>query len=818
MTDSFIDKQKLNNFMWQSLAQFILTNRLYIIISLFAYTAFMGYHAKDAELSYDFMRIVPPEDPDYIYFKQFQEMFGEDASVFAIGIKDSSIYQYQSFQAFAEFCQAVANANGIDEVLALPNLVTLKKDVANKKFVPHRIFEPFPQNQQELDSLLAYVDDLGFYDDRLINKENGATLMLISMEDNFLNSKRRLDVIDDVRKAGDAFVQETGIGIHYAGLPYVRGIVQTKVKKELNMFLIISLCVTALVFFLFFRSFSPVIFSLCVIGMVVISTVGCISLLGYRITMLTGLLPPILVVIGVPNCIYLINKFHQEFAQHNDKTKALKNVIMKVGVVTLITNTTTAIGFAVLVFTKIGVMQEFGLVATINIFATFVISILFIPAVFSYRPAPQARHMRHLQFYPVKAFLAFIDEVVVKRYRVAVYMVSAALVVFAYIGTLKVQSIAYLVDDMPEESDVVKDLKFFEENFIGIMPLEIVVDTGNKRGIRNRANLEKIEELEMYLSALENVSEPISLITFLKAANQAYFNNNPAEYRLPARRDQAFLQPYLRSQEAENRLVQSYVDTAGQIVRVSLNVADMGSLKMQQLIDNQIRPAIDSIFKDTSMDVKVTGTTLLFIRGTDYLINNLLNSMLIAFGLIALIMGGLFRKFRIILISLIPNMIPLLMTAGLMGYLGISLKPSTALVFSITFGIAVDDAIHFLAKYRQELVNHHFKVVNAISVSIRETGASMLYTSVVLFFGFIIFTASDFGGTIALGALTSTTLLIAMLTNIVLLPCLLYSFDMNKEELKFHPFFEHLEENFYHEDEDEEINVSKLQVKQPEKN
>jgi len=804
--------------MWKRIAAFILKFRLYIIITLAAITAFMGLMATRAELSYDLMKIVPPDNPDMVYFNKFIETFGEDANMFAIGMRDSAVYSLENFKALAELERQIRREQGIIEVVSLPGMFYLDKNREERRFEATKLFQPFPETQAELDSLLQKARDIKFYEGRLINPNNGATVILVSMDVAYLNSAKRMGVIDDIQKAGDAFTQDTGIDLHYAGLPYVRATVQTKVKQELNLFLGLSIVVTAIILFVFFRSFSPVLFSLMVIGMVVIWTVGTLGILEFKITMLTGLLPPILVVIGIPNCIYLLNKYHQEYVISNDKQQALSKIIRKIGIVTLITNSTTAIGFFVLAITDIQVLKEFGIVATINIFGTFLISITFIPSVFSYRPAPETRHIRHLSFSPVQRSLDWFDTLV-ENHRLSVYIITAIVSIVAFYGMQQVKVVAFMVDDLPENSQIVQDLKFFEKNFNGIMPLEIVVDTGRKKGFRKRENIQKIAELEDSLANIEELTPPVSLITFYKTANQAYFNNNPYDYRLPKRRDEPYVQRYISNQDSGMMdLSSSFIDTSGQVLRVSMKVADLGSIKMKDLMDNKILPAIDSVFKGTDMEgnVKVTGTTLLFIKGNDFLVENLRTSMLIAFGLIAIIMGSLFKNLRMIVISIVPNVVPLMITAGLMGFLGIPLKPSTALVFSIVFGISVDDSIHFLAKYRQELIAHHFNVPKAIKVSLKETGTSMVYTSIVLFCGFVIFVASDFGGTVSLGALTSTTLLIAMITNLILLPCLLRSFDITGEKMRLQAVFEPLD-TFYHEDEDEAIDVHKIELKNTDK-
>ncbi len=797
--------------MWIRLASFIFKFRFWLILLLFIITAFMGYQGRKIEWSYEFMRIVPTDDPSMIYFDNFQKTFGEDANMLAIGMQDSSVYELSNFLALAEFGKEVKKLEGITGVISLPQMVYLTRNTEAKRFDTEPLFEPMPDTQEALDSLLQKARDLKFYEGKLLNPENGATVMLVSFDPVYLNSENRTGITDNIIALGEKFKEQSGVQLHYAGLPYVRSIMVSKVRKEMNLFLLCSLGITALILFLFFRSFSPVIYPLIMIGMVVIWTVGTLVILGYKITMLTGLLPPVLVVIGIPNSIYLLNKYHQEFALHGNQRNALIKVIQKIGVVTLITNTTTATGFFVLTFTKISALQEFGITASINIFATFVISIIFIPAVFSYLPPPRTRQIRHLDFTPTLVILK-VFQTLISKHRMAIYAVSLVLVAVALFGAFKLKAVTYMVDDLPENSDIRVDLAFFEDNFKGVMPLEVVVDTGRKKGIRKRSNIQQVEKLENYLASLPEVTTPVSMVSLYKSANQAYFGS-VSDYKLPSRREEPYIMRYLSNQsESESNLANSFVDTTGQFMRISMKVADLGSEKLDSLINQEIRPAIDSILAGTEMTADVTGTTWIFVQGNDYLIKNLRNSMLIAFVLIAIIMGTLFGNVRIIIISLIPNMIPLIITAGLMGYLGIPLKPSTALVFSIAFGISVDDSIHFLAKYRQELLVHKFNIVKAVEVSLKETGTSMIYTSIVLFCGFVIFAASDFGGTVALGALTSTTLLVAMITNLILLPALLSSFDVGSKQVTLNPIFDR-NNTFYLEDEDEEIDLERIEVK-----
>ena len=796
--------------MWTQIAHIIIKYRLYLLILLALVTAFMAFKSREIEWSFDFAKTVPEHDPDMVYFEQFKETFGEDGNIFAIGILDSAIYRLQNFERFKYLNDALASLPGVNDVLSLPRIQYLVRNKAERKFDMQPFFEPFPGDQESLDSLLIKANDLKYYSGQIINQDNGATIILVSIQRDVLNSEKRQILVQDVVDLGNAFTEATGIELHYAGLPFVRSTVAGKVRQELNMFLILSVVVTGCIMLLFFRSWDAVVFPLIIIGVMVICSMGTIALFGFKITLLTGLIPPIIVVISIPNSIYLLNKYHQEYSVHGNKMKALSKVVRKIGLVTLITNFTTAIGFVVLAFTDIKILREFGIVAGINIFATFFVSIILIPAVFSYLPPPSKRQLKHLGFKPLDSTLSLLDWLV-HNYRSLVYIVATIIVSISLYGLYKLDSVSYLVDDIPEESKIKKDLIFFEDNFSGIMPMEVIVDTGKKKGVLRLKNLRKVAELEGFLANLDHISNPVSIVSFVKASKQAYYNNNPKFYQLPNNQERSFIFSYLNDETDSSGLLESFVDSTGQKMRISLKVADIGSQKMDSLVDTVIQPKIEEIFADSTTKVTVTGTTPLFIKGNRFLIENLRVSLFMAFVIIAIIMGILFRNFRIIIISLVPNMIPLIITAGLMGYFNIPLKPSTALIFSIAFGISVDDSIHFLAKYRQELFSNNFFVPIAITKSIRETGASMIYTSIVLFAGFVIFSGSDFGGTIALGVLTSTTLLIAMFTNLTVLPALLLTFDDGKRKKDAHPLIEQYEK-FYEEDEDEEIDLSLIRV------
>ncbi|GAB2945201.1 MMPL family transporter [Hymenobacter coalescens] len=803
--------------MWSKLALLIIKNRRLLVGLLAVITAFMAWKAKDVEMTYDFAQVVSPDDPDMVYFQQFKKTFGEDGNVLVLGLQDSSVYRLGNFNELRLLTDTLAKEEGVNGVLSVTKLIQLTKDTANQRFATAPIFRTFPQTQKELDSLMRIVNRQEFYKGQLISPTTGATLLALTMDPKYLNSSKRQAVMKNILDHAERFTKKTNIRLHYAGLPYVRSTMTTKVASEMKFFLMLAALVTSATLLVFFRTWSAVVFPLLIVGVAVIWCVGIIVLLGYKITLLTGLIPSILIVIGIPNCTYLLSRYHYDYRISGNQVLAMVRVVRKIGLVTLMNNTATATGFFVFCFTNIAILYQFGWVATLSIFAAFFISIILIPIVFTYLPPPTPKQLEHLDAKPLTKLLEFFDYLVLER-RGTVYGIALVLCLLGALGASRLQSVAYMVDDLPKNSSVNSDLKFFEQHFNGIMPLEIVVDTGKKRGILKLKNLERIDRLENYLRTQPELTSPISIVTFLKAATQTFYNGDPQYYRLPDNSERNFILSYLARSQGQggtgmdNKLLRSFTDSTGQKARISLKIADIGSRNLDTLLINKIQPQIREIFNGTGMDVKLTGTTILFTKGNEYIIGTLRNSLIHAFGLVGLIVLVLFRSIRSVFFTLLPNFVTLLLTAGLMGFFGIALKPATALIFCIALGIDGDNSIHLLAKFRQEMASNGRRVRAAISTTLSEAGTSMIYTSIVLFVGFSIFAFSEFGGTKALGLLMSASLLITNFSNLILLPALLVSFEHGKDETIDRALIQHYDDQYHEEDDDLELNLAKMTV------
>lgn len=750
-----------------------------LLILLLADTGIMAYFAAQVKISYEFTSAVPTDNTKYIEYQAFRKQFGEDGNLMVIGVQTKDFFSPAFFNDYAQLAKQVAKVNAVENVLSIPGAVTLLKDTATEKLKVSPIAgEPPFAN---VDSIKQTFLNLPFYKGFLYNPATDAYMMAVRIDKNVLNSKDRAGVINEILELGDAFGRTHNTVIHYSGLPLIRTEMAMKVQSEMRLFLILSFVLTAVILTLFFRSFTAVLSSMLVVAIGVVWSMGTIVLLGYKITLLTALIPPLVVVIGIPNCVYLLNRYHYEYYRNPNKMKSLLRMVDRMGIVTFFTNLTAAIGFGVFFFTKSTLLKEFGLVAGINILGLFFISLVFIPAFFSFLPPPKVKHTKYLESGWINKLLTRITNWVFSH-RMSIYIFTAVICVFSVFGLMRLRNDAHIVDDLPKSDKVFVDLKFFERNFRGVMPLEIVVDTKRKNGVLSLEVLGKMDRLVDSLQQYPEIGRPLAITEGIKFANQAYFGGDTGNYQVPADMIQAaFIMPYLRTNKGDNnsmfnRLLHSFIDSTKQKARISVSMADIGSRRLPALMDS-IRPQVNSIFDSTKYNVTYTGTSITFLEGSKFIVNSLRDSLILAFLIIFSCMVLLFRSWRILLISIVVNIVPLLITAGLMGWFGIRIKPSTVLVFSVALGITIDVTIRFLVNFKQELVRHDDSIANTVHRTIHDTGLSIIYTSLILIAGFAVFMLSQFDGTKSLGYLTSITLLLAMVTNLVLLPALLLWMD-----------------------------------------
>lgn len=768
--------------MWHFLARFILRFRIPILLFIALSTIGMGYFASQVKMSYEMASAIPTDNPNYLSYQNFKKMFGEDGSMLAVGFDKEHLFEPKFMGAMLDWQKKIKAIPGIDNILSIPSAINIVKQETetSQKLIAKPIFN----GQQNFDSSVQEFLNLPFYKNLLYNPQTNSYLTAIYIQKDVLRTEGRVKVIHSIKSISDQFAKEQQLEIHYSGLPFIRTLYAESVKAEMKLILLLSLLLTSIILFLFFRSFSTVIFSVLIVLVGVVWALGMLTIFGFKITILSGLIAPLVVVIGIPNCIYFLNKYHTQYAIHQDKRTALIAMVERMGIVTLFTNLTAAIGFGVFYFTKSQVLKEFGLVSGLSIIIIFFISLFAIPAIFSFLQEPKAKHTKYLENKYLSMVLLKFD-LWVFNHRKTVFAFWAIIILVSIAGMMRLHNKGKIVDDLPKKNRLYTDLQYFENRFNGVMPLEILIDTKKKQGALSLPTIQHIDELSNALRLHPEMAKPLSLVEAIKFARQAYYDGDSSSYGVPNSFDVAFLLPYLKmkadtSKSAMSGIVKSFTDSSKRFARISVNMADVGSDRLPDLLKEINTKAVE-IFDTSRYTISYTGTSIIFLEGSKFIIHSLMDSLLLALVMIVLCMFFLFRSWRIVLISILTNMIPLVITAGVMGWCGIALKPSTVLVFSIALGISIDVTIRFLVNYKQDLVRYDYDIIATVKATIQETGISIIYTSLILAAGFIVFLVSEFDGTKALGYLTALTLFMALITNLTILPVLLVAFDRQKK-------------------------------------
>jgi len=789
--------------MFTKLSRIILRNRIFIIVLISVFTVYMAFEAKNVKLSYENTSLLSLKDNAMIEYQEFKKQYGEDSNVLMIGIKTSGIFRLDQFTALYDLGDSIRAIDGVQDVISMTRGINLIRNESTHQFDYLPLVKKRPTTQSEVDSLKNTILGLKFYEGMLYNPKTDAALMAITLDKNKLQDKSRIALVANIVKTATAYQKQSKAEIHFSGMPYIRTITMQKVKRELFLFVLMSMAITAVIMLMFFKSMKVVLSSLLIVAISIIWVLGTTVLFNFKITILTGVIPSLIIIIAIENCIYILNKYHWEYRSHGNKIKALIRVVQRIGFASLMTNAATALGFAAFILIPNQMLREFGIVTALNIMLEYVLCIILLPIIFSFIDPPTAKHVKHLDSNFFGAIIKKIIYLISYRRRL-IYGIAAGLVLIGFLGISLMKTSGKIVDDFQSDDPIYLDLKFFENNFGGVMPFEISIDTKKKNGVMAGSTIDKINELQKMISTYPEFSKPLSIAELFKFSKQAYFGGDSSMYSMPNNVEKGFIMGYLPKHQngMKTNLLYSYLDSTRQYTRVSFQMADIGTHHMDSLMA-KIHPQIDSIFSPKKYNVKVTGNSVVYARGTNFLIRNLFDSVLIAIVMISLLMALLFSSFRMILVSMIPNIIPLLITAAIMGFAGIPIKPSTIIVFSIALGISVDNAIQYLSRYRHELKVTKGDIKQSAISALHEAGFSMIYTSIVLVLGFSVFIVSSFGGTQALGILISATLLIAMFFNMMVLPSLLLTLD---KRLTSKDFIEPIVEIYDDEDLEEEAN------------
>lgn len=873
--------------MWSRVASFILRNRLYILAIIAIITVFFGYYAATAlKVDNRVGNTLPKDDPVQMDYENFKLQFGEDGSTLVIAVQTDSLYTEANFKKWRELGYKILQIKGVDNVVSEATLFGMTNNIKKNEFEIHRIFSDTTFRDKSIVTVRDEIRRNPIYRGLLYNDTSNVSLLMIGIDEKVLSNPKKSEVVFKIEALAKQYQKQFG-KVYFAGLPHIRVVVAKRIVSEMYIFLGLSVLASSILMYLIFRSFAVMMISNIIVFISVIWALGSIAFMGYTLTIIMALVPPLLIVIGVPNCVFLFTRYHQEFIRTGNKIHALFVMIKRVGSVTFLTNITTAVGFVT--FTSSEKLAEFGLISSWNIMVVFVLSLTILPIFASLASSPKPRHLRHLSRQSSQWFLDLSVKIVTKH-RKWVYLSAVAMVIISVFGMTKIFSTGNITSDLPPDDPILLDLKFIEQNFGGSIPFEITINYKEKGRLFNVNTMKKVEAIQESFRQDTLFSKSISYIDLIKSINMAYHGGNPNKFTIISNRDKLRLKKYIDKLDLSSLnggaiSLKSLVDTTNTTLRIRMQMKDLsvsqvapalekhkkrtdqilnpekkqlerlytkitkgntamvdtlilahtavfnnlcallskGNADKQMAFDldpfkvknyvgkKQFDKNLRTAINQTYLEPVFTGIKVVQTEGTKYLFTNLLQSLIFAVISIAIMIGFLFRSIRIIFVSMIPNIIPLLFTAGMMGYLQIPLKPSTILVFGIALGITVDNAILFLGKYRNELKLHAWDTQFAILYSLRETGLGIVYTSIVLFFGFLMFSFSQFGGTQALGLLVSITIFVGTITNLIILPSLLLTLErkINIRSLQ-EPFFD----NYY---EETDYDMDKLAVEFGEK-
>lgn len=766
--------------MWSKIADYILKHRILNLTVVFFLLIFLGLRAFNVKMGHNIVNTLPENDTIMVCYRQFLEKYGQDGTSIFIGIQDDSLFELSHFQDYYDFNEKIRSIKGVDECLFVTRIYNLKKDDSIKKFVLEQVVKSRPQTQEEVDAIRDEIMSLAMYDGLLFNAEKHFAMMMVSVNKDYVASKLRTEMVDEINAVVNQYGKSHNIDMHVSGMPYIHEMTTRKMVNEIVGFSFLSIFVAGLILFLFFKSWRILVSVIAIVLISVAYMFGVMALLNFDVTILTGVLPPLLIIIGVENSIFMLNKYHREFENCHDKFQALRAVIVRIGPANLLTNTTTAVSFASFIITGNVLLVPFGILASVCIMVTYVLTMVLLPTFFSYQKAPSDRNIKYLDKGGVSHIMMKISSLVLNRRRV-VYAILCALLLLCVVGITKMSTSGRVVDDIAKSDKMYKDMMFFEENVGGVLPFEIIIDTKKPKGVMNAGFIRKMQQFQDSLSVYDEFSRPLSIVEVVKFARQGFYNGKREQYKVPNNNEFSFIVKYIPEMNGGEmpEIATQYVDKEMQCARVSVQMANVTTPKIDS-ISKSLQPKIETIFPKEKYDVVMTGSAMVTLQGTYYLIKNLSYSLILAFIVIALLMFVTFRKFKMVAISLIPNLIPLMFTAGVMGFFNIPLKMSTILVFSIALGISIDNTIHYLARYRLQMKNNGNDVKKAVMDAIIETGPSMIYSASILICGFLIFAFSSFGGTKIVGFLVPFTLLIALITNIIVLPCLVLTINRKK--------------------------------------
>ena len=707
-----------------------------IITILFGYIAF--YSPQKLRVDFSLEQMFPEKDVDRDKYINFINEFSREDDIAIYIYETDSIFSSKSLIQIAEISSEIELLNGVETVLSLGNLDN------------GRLLE------EKLD-IKNWLNNHPIYSQGLISKNGKMGSIIINLTDDINDHDSRELTISEI---GGLLNQYTEYIWHGSGIPVMRTSYIHFVNKERSIFLPIAFIVVTIVLLILFRQIKCVILPLIAIGVTLIWVAGIMSLLNISINVVSYLVFNLLMIIGVSDAIHILIKYHENLNNNFTKDQSLIKVIREIGAALFLTSFTTAIGFFSLMLTNINITKEFGFMIGVGVILLFILTIIIIPAILSLIDIPDRKHIKRLilgeKFHAAES-INNLNQTHPKK----ILTISLIFFVITILGLFKMDYDSTIMDDLKPGNKLYDDMEFVEKHFGGTLPLEVVINFKTENNALLKENLLKVDEFKLRLGEIDEIGTIISYTDYLKIINEEF---GVGRRILPENINEALSLIYL----LDNPI--NLLNVNNSKGRITSRISNITTSRGESLKE-EITLLSKNIF-DNDTEILITGSTLLALKTNRHLVKNLTFSFLIASSIIFLSMVFLFRSKRLALLSILPNILPLMVAGALMGYLGIKLRPSTAMTFSIALGIAVDDTIHFLSRFRKEYkIYKDYEV--AIKVTLLTTGKAIINTTIILGLGFIVFIFSQFVPNHEFGILATIILVIALAGSMTLLPVLI---------------------------------------------
>ncbi|MBA25047.1 MAG: hypothetical protein CMG48_02335 [Candidatus Marinimicrobia bacterium] len=730
--------------------------RFLIVISLI--TIFSIIQLFFLKFDFTIENLFPENDQEVEQYYSFRDEFGREDNIISLTYNCDDPFLLKNYLENKKITQNLSKINGISNILSISNL-GIELNISETNLPDENL------TQKQLDEIRNYIFKYSIFTNNLISEDGTITSIILEVDESFNDHPGRLKIMKDIGN----IIDNSNWDWYETGIPVLRTkYVQYMIGDFIKFFPPVTI-ILLLVLYMMFKSMKIVLLPILTVFISVIWILGLMSLFDFSINIITYIVPTLVMIVGVADSVHILIKYNQDIKISNNTKISIKKTIQGIGNAILLTSLTTSIGFLSLLSTNIVMIKEFGFLVAIGVLIAFLVSIFLIPPLLilmdNTYPLKTKSSKKGIRYYILKQ----IVEVNKNHHFIILIISSIFIALFIYFAS-KVESNSALLDDLSSGNELFDDMKFTEENMGAVFPFEVIITAKDEKnnfienGIANSRIIVFVDKIQKKINSIPEIRKTISVVDYLEIIHDNFNEESEEKSYL---NDGLIFQYFVLNED----IFQNLINFEYSKTRISARIKDINSTRAKEIVKEINEWKSENIPDD--IQISLTGTTLMALKVNDYLVNNLIISFLIAFGVIFISMGFLFKSLKLAIFSMIPNLIPILFMAAIMGIFDIKLRPTTAMTFAIAFGIAVDDTIHYMVRFRQELSMNNGDFIKANSETIFSTGNAIISTSLILGCGFLVMVSSNFLPSRDFGFLSAITMFGAIIGDLFFLPTML---------------------------------------------